>query len=69
MTEGKRGKRSKKQNEVNGDGRSGSPQNGEDEPDGETQAPEKKEVAAKVIPYCAKNNMRAVVSAISDPYN
>lgn len=39
LTEGKRGRRSKK-NEVNGDGR-GSP-NGEDEPDCEIQVPEKK---------------------------
>ena len=45
LTEGKRGKRSKKQSDVNGDGRPGSPQNGEDEPDGEIQAPEKKTTA------------------------
>ncbi|XKL66062.1 hypothetical protein PGB90_009482 [Kerria lacca] len=38
LTEGKRNKRSKKQNEVNGD-RSGSP-NGEDEMDGKIEAPE-----------------------------
>ena len=49
MTEGKkRGKRSKKQSDVNGDGRSGSPQNGEDEPDGEIQVPEKKNLEAEV---------------------
>ena len=47
MTEGKRQKRLKKQSDVNGDGRSGSP-NGEDEPDGEIQVPEKKDAGAAV---------------------
>lgn len=48
LTEGKRAKRSKK-HEVNGDGR-GSP-NGEDEPDGEIQVPEKKKDIEVTIIY------------------
>lgn len=48
LTEGKRPKRLKK-HEVNGDGR-GSP-NGEDEPDGEIQVPEKKKDIEVTIMY------------------